>query len=239
MAQKRNSPNRAKKALEFPPAVIEAEKFFSKKDDECSSIMKKLTENKDPKKLESLKRMWWSLEAAIKKQPPRLGSPKEHWVHFFVSYASAYSNMPRYYYQTKSQRKKLVEDLKKLTGRLGKKLKDNKLDLRLAHSDSRDILYFYERLDFLDNHKAGKSPLEKPTVTEMLNRLVQSLEKEVASLRKSRTDSFEKIRPFVLGMGKYLKNVHGANLTTALATATNAVFSTNYTAADIHHILKR
>lgn len=199
MAQNRNRP---KKILEFPAAVIEAKEFFRKKDDKCFSVMKKLTEAKDPKKLEALKRMWRSLEAAIKKQPPRLGSPKEHWVHFFVSYASAYSDMPRYYYQTKSQRKKLVDDLKKLTGRLAKKLKGNKLDLRLAHSDSRNILYFYERLDFLDNHQAGKSALEKPTVTEMLNRLVQSLEREVASLRKSRTDSYEEVRPFVHSMGE-------------------------------------
>lgn len=231
--------SRTRKAMEFPTAVIEAKEYFKKKDSKYSYILKKLTENKDPKKLEALKRMWFSLEAGIKKQPSRPGIPKEHWVHFFVGHAHAYSNMPKYYYQTKTQRKKLVDDLKKLTGRISKKLKDNKLDLHLAHSERQNILYFYERLDFLDNHQASKSLLERPTITEMLTRLVQSLENEVASLRKSRTDSYEAARLFVHGMGKYLKDVHGACPTTALATATNAIFRAEYIAADIHHILKR
>ena len=230
---------RPRRQIDFPPHVLEVKEYLRKNDTECFSVMKKLTEAKDLEKLEDLKRMWRSLETAIKKQPPRLGSPKEQWVYFFVSYASGYSDMPRYYYQTKSQRKKLVEGLKKLTGQLARKLKDNKLDHHLAYSDSRNILYFYEKLDFLDFHRARKSPLEKPTITEMLTRLVEALEREVPSLRQSRTDSYEKARPFVYNMGKYLKSVHGSYLTTALATATNALFNRNYSAADIQHILKR
>ena len=47
---------------------------------------------------------------------------------------------------------------------------------------------------------------------------------------------------FIFVCMKHLSGIvffHGSHLTTALATATNAIFDTNYTAADIHHILKR
>lgn len=230
---------RSQKLLELPAIVLEAKAFLEQTNSISFSVMKELTESKNPEQQQSLIRMWISLENSIKKLPEKPGHPSDLWPRFFVSYVQMYSILPPYFYQPKSERTKLVTKIKKHIGGLTEALKHNEFDHRLACAESRNSLYFIERMGFLDNFKSEQSTVEKPTISEILNCLLETIEAEVSSVRQTKRDSFEMARPFVYKLGKYLEEVHGEASNVVLVTATKAIMGIEYTEADIHKIRKR
>ncbi len=230
---------RSKKSLELPKIVLEAKALLEQKKSKSLPIIKKLTESQDAELQEALIRMWISLENSIKKQPKEPGSPGDMWPYFFVEYVRSFSNFPPYFYQPKSERKKLVTDIKKQISGLTKALKTNGFDHHLGYAESKNSLDFIERMGFLDNWKSEQSRVEKPTVSEILDRLLVSIELEVSSIRQTRKDSFEEARLFVYKLAKYLEDGHGEASNAVLATATKAIMDRKYTEADILHILQR
>ena len=230
---------RSKKSLELPKIVLEVKAFLEQNKSESLSVMKKLTESEDAELQEALIRMWISLEKSINKQSKRLGSPEDSWPYSFVEYVRSYTNYPPYFYRPKAERKKLVTDIRNHINELTEALKINRLDHHLAYDESRNAMYFLERMGFLDNWKAEQSGLEKPTVSEILDRLLVSIELEVISIRQTRKDGFEEARLFVRKLAKYLEDVHGEASNVVLATATKAIMGREYTEADILHIRQR
>jgi hypothetical protein len=230
---------RSQKLLELPSIVVAAKAFLEQKNSKSLSVMKKLTESRNAELQEALIRMWLSLENSIKKQPEEPGYPNDKWPHFFVGYVRMYSSLPPYYYQPKSERKKLVTDIKKHISGLDKLLKNNGFNHHLAYAESRNSLHFLERMGFIDNFKAEQSLLEKPAISEILNRLQNAIEAEISPLRQTKRDSFEKARLFVYKLAQYLQDVHGEASNVVLMTATKAIMDVEYTEVDIHHILER
>lgn len=230
---------RSKKSFKIPRIVLEAKTFLEQNKSESLAVMKKLTESEDVELQQALIRMWISLENSIKRQPEEDGGPGDMWPYFFVEYVRRYSNYPSYFYQPKSERKELVKDIKKHISGLTEILKANSLDHHLAYAESKNTLYFVERMGFLDNWKSEKDTTEKPTVSEILSHLLETIEAEVPSIKQMRKDGFEKARLFVCKLAKYLEDVHGEASNAVLATATQAIMGREYTEADILHIRKR
>jgi len=230
---------RSKKSLKLPPIVLKAKAFFEEKSSKSLSVMKKLTESKDAEQQEALIRMWISLENSINKQPKKPGHPGDMWPHFFVGYVQMYSSFPSYFYQPKSERKKLVEDIKKHVDRLTRALKRNKFDHHLDYAESSNALYFVERMTFLDQSNSENSTAQKPTISEILYCLLKTIEVEVSHVRQTKRDSFEKARLFVYKLGEHLEQVHGEASNAVLVTVTKAIMNRDYTEADIHNIRKR
>lgn len=228
------SSSRARKVLEFPPSVLAVKELLRKKNSKYFSTMKKLTESEDLHREEALKRMWLSLEKANKEK-----SSDNYLIANFVGLASCYSESPPYFYQTISERKQLIKELKELTGQLIKKLQHNQFDHRLAYSDKRNGLYFYERLDFIENMHADQLQTEMPRVSEILTRLLQSAEKDINSAKNRRNDENKFARQFVRHMAAYLKDVYGTPMNSVLIAAAAAIFDIEYKKGDIRKILKR
>jgi hypothetical protein len=229
----------SKKLLHLPPAVLEAKAFLEQKNCKSLSVMKKLTESEDAEQQQALIRMWISLDNSIKKQPVEPGHPGNMWPLFFVGYVQRCSDLPPYFYQPKSERKQLILEIKEHIGGLTKVLKKYRFDHHLAYAESRNALYFIERMGFLDNFKAEQSTAEKPTVSELLNRLVDTIEAEFSVIKQTKKDNFEKARPFVCKLAQYLEDVHGKASNVVLLTATNAIRGKEYKPSDIRRILKR
>jgi hypothetical protein len=241
MTKKKTTPSsRAGKVLEFPPRVLEVKELLRKKKSKFFPTMKKLTESEDLHREESLKKMWISLEKANQKeQEASRESPNNIFIEYFVGLTSGYAKLPAYCYQTVSRRKQTIKEIKKLTGQLAKILQHNQLDHRLAYSDQRNGLYFYERLGFIENQKANLMKTEMPRISEMLGRLAESVEKDLKSEKNRRSDKHTCARRFVRCMGAYLKSAYGTPMNSVLIAATAAMFDIEYDESDIRKILKR
>lgn len=215
---------RPKKLLEFPKIVLEAKAFLEQNKSESFAVMVKLTESDDKELQDALIRMWISLENSINKHlkgnkeqeallqkalismsippdifintPQKIGGPGDMWPHYFVEHVRNCTNYPLYFYQTKNERKTLVTDIKKQITGLTKALKANNLDHHLAYAESKNTLYFVERMGFLDNWKAEQSTIEQPTVSEILDRLLETIEAEVPPIRQTKKDGSEEARVF-------------------------------------------
>ena len=173
------------------------------------------------------------------KKPEEPGYPDDMWPHFFVEYVQRCSDLPPYFYQPKSERKQLLLEIREHIGGLTKVLKKYGFDHHLAYAESRNALYFLERMGLSDYIKAEQSTVEKPTISEILDHLAKTIEAEITPLKQTKTDSFEKARPFVCKLGQYLHDVHGEASNIVLVTATKAIMNVEYTKTDINHILKR
>lgn len=229
----------SKKKLQIPKIVLEAKTFLEQNKSESFSVMKKLTESKDAELQEALIRMWISLEKSINSNTTKIRIPKDIWPHCFVEHVRNYSNFPPYFYQTKNERKKLVTDIKKQITGLTKALKANNLDHHLAYAESKNTLDFIERMMFLDNWKAEQSTTEKPTVSEILDRLLKTIEAEVPPIRQTKKDGSEEARVFASKLAGYLEDVHGEASNAVISTATKVIMGRSYAHPDIVRIRKR
>lgn len=229
----------SKKKLQIPKIVLEAKVFLERNKSESFAVMVKLTESDDKELQEALIRMWISLEKSINSNPTKIRIPKDIWPHCFVEHVRNYSNFPPYFYQTKNERKTLVKDIKKHISGLTEALKANSLDHHLAYAESKKTLDFVERMMFLDNWKAEQSTTEKPTVSEILDRLLKTIEAEIPPIRQTKKDGSEEARMFASNLAKYLKEVHGEASNAVISTATKAIMERSYAHPDIVRIRKR
>lgn len=230
---------RSKKQLQMPKIVLESKAFLEQNKSESLSVMKKLTESEDVELQQALIRMWISLEKSINSNTTKIRIPKDIWPHCFVEHVRNYSNFPPYFYQTKNERKKLVTDIKKQITGLTKALKANNLDHHLAYAESKNTLDFIERMMFLDNWKAEQSTTEKPTVSEILDRLLKTIEAEVPPIRQTKKDGSEEARVFASKLAGYLEDVHGEASNAVISTATKVIMGRSYAHPDIVRIRKR
>jgi len=229
---------RNQKLLEFPLHVLEVKEIYQKQKHKHYPIIKMLTESEDLHVKATLGKMWRSLQAAEnkKKEIPIKDYPGNAWVRFLVALVAEYSELPDYYYQTKSQRNKLLEEIKKHSRQLSQKLKKNGLDYRLSYS-RRKRLDILEGLNFADNHMAGQDGLEKPQISVILDRLIETVEQNVKASKNLRADSHTVARQFVRQLGRHFKHYYNTPMNAVLVTMAQVIHGIDYDESDIRKIL--
>jgi hypothetical protein len=229
----------SKKTLQLPAHVLEAKEDLRKKNDEYINTIKKLTETYDLHLARALKKMWVSLEKAEKRKYRAQRLKDNAWVHYFVIYTNYYSNLPDYYCQNKAQRKKLFENISRRAKNLQSILQSYGFDHHLAYSHQREIFGFYKWPHPNKRLKVRENEVEAPKISELLDRLIHGIRRELDETPTQRDDDENKARLFVCGMGEYLINAYGTPLNAVIATATHAIHNVEYSESQIRKILAR
>ncbi len=239
MTTRKTALNRRQESPDFPSAVIKAKKDLGKRNDDYFRVMKKLTETKDLHLSTALEKMWISLENAERKKYGKQHLKNSAWVHYFIMHVTCHSDLPDYFYQNKTQRKKLFENISTRSGHLKNILQRYRLDYRLAYSGRRKIFDFHKGFSPDNPRGVAENEIEAPKASELLDRLLQHIEDDLNKAPTAKIDKKEKARQFVYDMALYFKNTYDTPLNAVIATATHAIHNVNYTESQIRKILIR
>ncbi len=219
----------------FPPNVLKFKEYLEHSGDPWAITMRKLTEQKKNLDISALQKMWRTLE---EKEQKKYNTLDDTWVRYFVMYASFYSHLPPYYFEPKSQRNLLTQDLRQLVKKLTRALQYNEFDYRISSLNKNENFLFYEELGYSDRREIDNSQAVIPKISDVLNKILNMAENEIKSTVTVRKDLHAQARMFVYYMANYLRNIYGSPLYSVLITTAIAIFGIQYDEREIRKIIE-
>lgn len=207
--------------------------LLSNPEDPLYEVAKKLITN-NPRELIT---MWVTLE-----KRKHLLDPDCEWVWGFLEAVKNASRLPKYQYKSKSERQTLAKDVSDITTKLARILKANDLDHHLIHVGMGINGYFCYFEDCSDSHQAGlvAKNINKVPISALLDELSRRSNELILAepIRGKKGVNVEAVR-FARKMIERNLYCYQKPLNAVVATATNAIFGTNYSESDISNIHKR
>jgi hypothetical protein len=166
------------------------------------------------------------------------------WVWGFLRAVESASALPPYHYVRKRERDELSEKITKLATKLSQALVVNKLDGHLIHNKGKIFNGFLLYEDFGESNQAGidDDDLDKlkisTLITEFAERATSKI-KETPTRGKSAKNvmAIRFIRLLAERNSQWYQ--YGKPLNSVVATATNAMYKTDYSASDVTNLLTR
>ncbi len=197
----------------------------------CAGVAGKLISNSP-----EIVTMWKSLERN------KIGDD-DLWVRCFLHCAARASELPKYHYLPQKSRESLAQEIIELAEKFTTALVDNKLDVHLVHCTGINFNGFYWYEDFSEKNQSYIDDKEEAKIH--MNELINSLAKRAAKIINEEPQhgkSGKNVRAirFARMLAEH-NSLFGRTspLLAVVATATNAIFDTNYDESAVHRLLNR
>ncbi|OOY36508.1 hypothetical protein [Solemya velum gill symbiont] len=149
---------------------------------------------------------------------------------------------PAFHYKTPKERTELLEKIEKHSKQLINLVKSSDLDIHIIYTPAGIFKGFtcYEDYSESNQWAIDSENVDKLLFSNMLKSFIERSEKELnAPMVEAKNSKNMAAIKFVRTLADGNKRRYGVALNTAVATATNALFDTKYTAVSIANLLNR
>ncbi|WP_224983565.1 hypothetical protein [Geomonas agri] len=189
----------------------------------------------------ALLEMWVTLEKYEMKNPRFHEISEDCWVYIFLEKVASAMDFPRAHDKNTADRLELSDSISKLSSELANLLRRNELDCHIVHLPGPIFKGFmvYEDLVQKRQDRIDSQGMIKVKFSEMLNVIAGRAKDIIAEAPTSgKFGTNAAARRFARIINDHNINRYGSPLFHVTATATNALYGTNYVKGDIHALVK-